>query len=488
MSGAKISDLRSLTISILIVLSIIGLAGIFKEAKSQDLKTSNSKTELIINQSQEIYAEYCSGCHGVVMQAFVDREWEFGNSHDDLYKSILEGRAEGEMPEFGSVFSKQQIEDLITTINHKIENLGKYEFEEDDFNSSGIFESEEFNFRLETIVEGLESPWGIVFLSSEELLITDKSGELWKIDKDRNKIDINGVPEVLYEGQGGLMDIELHPNFVENGLLYFSYSIFKQGEEELLSSTAVSRYKLQGNELVDGELIFEALPYSDTRHHYGSRLEFDEEGYLYITVGDRGAREVNPQSLSLFPGKVHRIYDDGGIPDDNPFVNQPGAVKSIYSYGHRNPQGMVNNPSTGEIWIHEHGPKGGDEINIIKKGSNYGWPVISYGINYDGTTFTNLTEKEGMQQPIHYWVPSIAPSGMDFVRGDRYPGWKGGLLVGSLKYEYLNLCKIDGDKVISEEILMKCIGRVRNIKQGPDGYIYVAVEEPGKIYKIIPVE
>ncbi|MGB5850204.1 MAG: PQQ-dependent sugar dehydrogenase [Ignavibacteriaceae bacterium] len=488
MFGIKISYQHSLKIKIYIVLSIIVLTGICQEIKSQDSKTSNTKLDSVIFLSEEIYTEYCSGCHGVVIQAFVDREWEFGNSHDDLYTSISEGRSEGEMPEFGSVFNKQQIEDLVTTINHKIENLGKYEFEEADFNSSGIFESEEFKFRLETIVQGLESPWGMVFLSNEDLLVTDKSGELWKIEKDGNKIEIKGVPEVLYEGQGGLLDIELHPDFSENGLLYFSYSIFKQGEKELLSSTAVSRYKLQGNELVDGELIFEALPYSDTRHHYGSRLEFDNEGYLYITVGDRGAREVNPQSLSLSPGKVHRIYDDGGIPDDNPFVNQPDAVRSVYSYGHRNSQGMILNPSTGKIWIHEHGPKGGDEINIITKGVNYGWPVISYGINYDGTIFTELTEKEGMEQPIHYWVPSIAPSGMDFVSGDFYPGWEGDLLVGSLRFENLNRCKIEGSKVLSEEILMKGIGRVRNVKQGPDGYIYVAAEEPGKIYKIIPVE
>jgi glucose/arabinose dehydrogenase len=487
MSAIKICDLSFLRINILIVLSFTVLTGVCTKVYSQNLQSSKSKIDSLIIRSEGIYNEYCSGCHGVLMQAFVDREWEFGNSQDDLYTSISEGRAEGEMPEFGSAFTNEQIEDLILTINYKIENLGKYDFEE-EFNTSDIIKGEEFNFRLEAIAEGMESPWGMVFLSNDELLVTDKSGELWKVGKDRSKIEIKGVPEVLFEGQGGLLDIELHPKFSENKWLYLSYSIFKDGEDEPLASTAVSRYKLNGNELIDGELIFEALPYSDTKHHYGSRLEFDNEGFLYITVGDRGAREVNPQSLSLFPGKVHRIYDDGRIPDDNPFVNQADAVKSIYSYGHRNAQGMILNPSTGKIWIHEHGPKGGDEINIIVKGANYGWPVISYGINYDGTIFTEITEKEGMEQPIHYWVPSIAPSGMDFVRGKLYPGWNGDLLVGSLKYEYLNRCKMEGSKVLSEEMLLNGIGRVRNVKQGPDGYIYVAVEEPGKIYKIIPVK
>jgi glucose/arabinose dehydrogenase len=462
MSKVKKGEFRFFAIKCFFILTILLLSNHFTELQSKDLLVGKLNIDSIIVRSELIYNEYCSGCHGAVMQAFVERDWEFGNTYDDLYKSISEGRAQGEMPGFSSAFTNKQIEDLILTINYKIENLGKYDFEE-EFNTSDT-------------------------IKGDELLVTDKSGELWKVGKDRSKIEVKGVPEVLFEGQGGLLDIELHPKFSENKWLYLSYSIFKEGEDETLASTAVSRYKLIGNELVDGKLIFEAVPYSDTQHHYGSRLEFDDEGYLYITVGDRGAREANPQNLSLFAGKTHRIRDDGKIPDDNPFIDKPGAVKSIYSYGVRNPQGMILNPSTREIWIHEHGPKGGDEINIIKKGTNYGWPVISYGINYDGTIFTELTEKDGMEQPIHYWVPSIAPSGMDFVRGNLYPGWNGDLLVGSLKYEYLHRCKMDGSKVVSEEMLLKGIGRVRNVKQGPDGYIYVAVEEPGRIYKIIPVK
>lgn len=235
------------------------------------------------------------------------------------------------------------------------------------------------------------------------------------------------------------------------------------------------------------EKIFQALPYSDKDYHYGSRIEFDRDGYLYFSVGDRGARDENPQNLYNHGGKIHRINDDGSIPSDNPFIDSSGAMPSIYSYGHRNPQGIALHHETGEIWSHEHGPMGGDEINIIKKGRNYGWPVITYGINYDGTIITEDTAMDGMEQPILYWTPSIAPCGMAFVEGNVYPEWKGNLLVGSLSYTYLARCELEGNKVIHQEKLLDGIARIRNVKMGPDGYIYVATESPGKILKIIPV-
>ncbi len=454
-----------------------------KKDTLQEMRITDTELESIISRTEVIYKEYCSGCHGNAMQTFVDEEWIYGNSPKEIYTSIAEGRAEGEMPSFKDGLSKKEMNELVVTILHQKKELDKYDLVEE----SETYQSKDFSFKLEKVVENLESPWGMVFLPEGDLLVTDKSGELWRVKKDKSKIEVTGVPEVLYKGQGGLMDIELHPNFSENNLLYLSYSIYKREGGEQLSSTAVSKYKLRGNKLVDGEMIFEAFPYSTTRRHYGSRLEFDNNGYLFITIGDRGARDVNPQNLSLFPGKVHRLYDDGRIPEDNPFVDEPDAIKSIYSYGHRNQQGMIKHPVTGEIWTHEHGPKGGDEINIVEKGLNYGWPVISYGVNYSGTKFTDLTAKEGMEQPLHYWTPSIAPSGMDFVRGSLYPGWEGNLLVGSLRFEFVKLCKIEGTKLLSEETLMEDIGRVRNIKQGPDGYIYVGVEDPGVIYKIIPL-
>ena len=438
-----------------------------------------------IAESEKLYKEFCSGCHGAVMTAFVDREWKWGSSDEDLFKSIAEGRDDGAMPAFGEAFSDKQINDLIFTIRKKIDEIEKYKSNV-TAQKEDILDGGEFNFKLVEFADGFDSPWAIDFLPNGDLIVTDKSGDLYRVNA-QGKDEIYGVPDVVYSGQGGLMDVELHPNFKENNILYLTYSKENVDDDDL-KTTAVSRFVLEGNKLTKEELIFEAKPYVSTRHHYGSRLAFDNDGYLFITVGDRGRRDIYPQDITTYPGKVHRVFDDGRIPEDNPFYNVPNAIKSIYSFGHRNQQGMVKHPQTGKIWTHEHGPKGGDELNIIEKGVNYGWPVISYGINYNGTTFTNLTEKEGMEQPIKFWVPSIAPCGMDFIEGDKYPGWNGNLLIGSLRFQNVVLCEIKDDDVVSEKVILEGIGRVRDVKQSPDGFIYVSVEEPGIIYKLVPVE
>jgi aldose sugar dehydrogenase len=239
---------------------------------------------------------------------------------------------------------------------------------------------------------------------------------------------------------------------------------------------------------VDQQLIFKASPDTDRSHHYGNKLAFDNKGHLFFGVGDRGQHFDFPQKLDTHNGKIHRINDDGTIPADNPFVNTPGAMKSIYSYGHRNPQGTSIHPVTGEVWVSEHGPRGGDELNLVKPGLNYGWPVICYGINYDGTILTELTHKEGMEQPVMYWLPSIAPCGMTFITGDRYPKWRNDLLVGSLRFEYLERVVINGHSVQHREKLIEGIGRVRNVVMSPDGIIYVAIENPGKIVRLVPIQ
>jgi glucose/arabinose dehydrogenase len=273
------------------------------------------------------------------------------------------------------------------------------------------------------------------------------------------------------------MDIILDPEYDTNGWIYFSYASSK-GETDG-GNTAIGRAKLKDNSLVDFQELYKAYPNSKKGQHFGSRLAFDNEGYLYFSIGDRGNRDENPQDITRDCGKIYRIKKDGSIPESNPFTDQVNAKTAIYSYGHRNPQGMVKNPKTGDIWTHEHGPQGGDEVNIIRKGRNYGWPIISYGINYSGTKFTEITEKEGMEQPLHYWVPSIAPSGMEFISSDQYGNWKGNLLVGSLKFQYLDMCTIKEGKIIKEERLLDGIGRVRCVEQGPDGFIYVGVENLG---------
>ena len=245
------------------------------------------------------------------------------------------------------------------------------------------------------------------------------------------------------------------------------------------------RAKITNNLLSQKELLYKGVPNTTKGQHWGSRIEFDDKGFLYFSIGDRGNRDVNPQDINRDGGKIYRIHDDGSIPKDNPFVNKEEAKKAIYSYGHRNPQGLVKNPFTGEIWNHEHGPRGGDEINIVKKGKNYGWPVITYGINYVGTKITDETSRPGMEQPLYQWTPSIAPSGMTFVNSKKYPDWKGNLLVGSLAFQYLERLELKNNKVVYREKLLDGLGRVRNVRQAPDGHIYVAIEGKG-IYKLVP--
>mgnify|MGYP005823243341 FL=1 len=290
------------------------------------------------------------------------------------------------------------------------------------------------------------------------------------------------MPEITLRGQGGLMDIEKHPNFKENRLIYFTYAS-SEGEGSGANTTLMSA-KFENNTLTNQKVLYKAAPNSRKGQHFGSRIVFDKENHVYFSVGDRGNRDENPQDITRDCGKIYRLNDDGTIPNDNPFVDVDNAKKAIFSYGHRNPQGMEINPFTNEIWSHEHGPKGGDEINIVQKGKNYGWPIISYGVNYSGTKFTEITEKEGMEQPLHYWTPSIAPSGMAFINSDKYPNWNGNLLVGSLKFEYIANCTLENGIVIKEEKILEGLGRVRSIEQGNDGFMYVGIEGLG-IVKII---
>lgn len=337
-------------------------------------------------------------------------------------------------------------------------------------------------FTPELLIDGLAIPWGMAFLPDGSMLVTEKSGDLIHF-KDGNKTIVENSPVVYNRGQGGLMDVVLDPDYQNNGWLYIAYAS-EEGEEKG-GHTAIMRAKLNGSSLTDNEVLYKAGPNTTKGQHFGARIEFDNDGYLYFSIGERGERDINPQDITRDGGKIYRINRDGSIPSDNPFVNTDGAKTAIYTYGNRNPQGMAKNPDTGEIWINEHGPQGGDEINVVGKGKNYGWPVITYGINYSGTPITDKTEMEGMEQPLYYWVPSIAPSGMAFVTSDKYPGWKGSILIGSLKFQYLERLELKDNKVVSREKLMPDLGRVRDVRQGPDGFIYVAVEGKG-IYKLVP--
>ncbi|MDV7186002.1 PQQ-dependent sugar dehydrogenase [Lutibacter sp. TH_r2] len=345
------------------------------------------------------------------------------------------------------------------------------------------FSTAKIEYELETIVPNTDVPWGMVFLPDNSILYTERKGELIHF-KNNTKTKIEGLPEIYVRGQGGLLDVELHPNYKNNGWIYLSFSsdINNKGGG---GNTTILRGKIENNTLVNKEIIYKATPNFTNGTHFGSRITFDNDGFLFFSIGDRYNRNTLPQDITKDAGKIYRLNDDGTIPKDNPFVNTKNAKKAIYSYGHRNPQGMVLHPNTGKIWTHEHGPQGGDEINIIKAGKNYGWPKASYGVNYGGSVFTEHKTLPGMENPIHYWVPSIAPSGMEFVTSNIYPEWKGNLLVGSLKFQYLNRCIIKNNKVVKEIKMLEGLGRVRSIKQSPDGFIYVGIEHKG-IVKIIP--
>ncbi len=296
---------------------------------------------------------------------------------------------------------------------------------------------------------------------------------------------IAGLPRIEAGGQGGLLDVVLHPDYLKNAWIYFSYA--EPGNKG--AGTAVSRGRLKGLQLLDVERIFSMNIKSSGGRHFGSRLLFDKKGYLYITVGERGDKE-RAQLLSDHAGSVIRLHDDGRIPKDNPFVKRTDAQVEIYSYGHRNSQGLSLHPQTGEVWIHEHGPQGGDELNLIQPGKNYGWPVITYGVNYFfGTKIGEGMHKEGMEQPLYYWVPSIAPSGMAFYTGDKFPEWKNNLFIGSLKFQLLVRLELQGEKVVKEERLLEGkLGRIRDVRTGPDGFLYLLTDKNnGAVVRLEPL-
>jgi len=448
-----------------------------------------SSNRLVDQDPKKIYTEKCASCHGERVDAFVDRVWKHGNKKEDLVSSITNGYSDFGMPSWDGVLTKKEIDGLANLIVQSLKTVQQYDFAKDKSKPAGpaIFKSNGMTVTLDTVVTGLNSPWGFEQLPDNTYLITDRSGVLYHVDQNKNKKAIAGIPAVLAEGQGGLLDITLHPKYDQNGWVYISYSKFKEEGGKKLGTTAVVRGRIKDGQFVDQQEVFEGIPYTSTKHHYGSRLVFDKKGYLFISMGERGQEKIFPQDIKTSPGKIHRINDDGTIPADNPFVKDGSARATIYTYGNRNPQGLTMDPVTGLIWETEHGPRGGDELNLIKSGVNYGWPVISYGINYDGKPITPISKKEGMEQPVNYWIPSIAPSGLAFVTGTKYLAWKGSLLVGSLRFNYVNRVMMQSNKVVGQEKILLNIGRTRNVEMGRDGYIYVGIENPGTVFRIKPM-
>ena len=351
------------------------------------------------------------------------------------------------------------------------------------------------NYRVVTVADSLQNPWSMTFLPGGDMLITERPGRLRIVRKGKLLPNpVEGVPAVRGGGQGGLLDVVPHPAFATNRLIYFSFA--KASADTLQGTTAVARARFENDRLTDVQEIFEAKVWSTGRGHHGSRLAFDRNGFLFITLGDRqvapsGNLEAHPaQDLSNHFGKIIRLHDDGRVPADNPFVNREGALPEIWSYGHRNVQGLAIHPETGDVWATEHGPQGGDELNLIQPGKNYGWPVIGFGVNYrTGAAIHSGTHKEGMEQPVNVWVPSIATSGLLFYTGTKFPGWRNSLFVGGMQGEVLARLTLDGRRVMNEEKLVQRMGRIRDVRQGPDGFIYLAIDNrEGKKTPILRLE
>lgn len=345
--------------------------------------------------------------------------------------------------------------------------------------------------KTDIIVNNREIIWGMDFLPNGDLLFTEKKGTITRYSSNGTVQDITGVPAgIISNGQGGLLDIKVHPSYTANGWIYISYAASVPGTNGAVLK--LTRFKLSGNSISNAETIFTTATANTWYGHYGSRIVFDKNGFLYLSIGEGGSTSyggvgsgnMNAQDTKSHWGKIHRMTDDGKVPADNPILPGNTAATTIWSYGHRNPQGMVYDAVNNRIWENEHGPMGGDEINLVEKGKNYGWPLVSYGKNYDGVAVSSSPTANGITNPYKYWDPSIAPSGMAVITSDRFKSWKGNLLTGSLKFNYISRAVTEGTTITKDEKMLEGIGRVRNVKQGPDGHLYVSVEGPGRIIRV----
>ena len=436
------------------------------------------------------HRELCANCHGVNLQggqaqSLLDDVWVAGGDDESLARSIRNGFPEKGMPAWSAALPEKDIRAMVIYIREQRAKFRRGQMTFPNPAETKVVKTQLHSYKLETWIDGLNEPWSLAFLPDNRALITEKRGRLLLVETGQlAERRISGVPEVDSGGQAGLFDVVPHPDYARNGWLYLAFSE-PRGRGTL---TKIIRAKLRDGALADEQTVFQAPQEFYTRSggvHYGGRIAFDRAGYLFFTIGERG-RPQNAQDLSVPMGKVHRIFDDGRVPEDNPFRRDPKAFPTIWSYGHRNPQGLAFHPATGDLYDAEHGPRGGDELNLVLRGRNYGWPVITYGMNYDGTTITDLTHKEGMEQPVTYWTPSLAVCGMNFYSGDLFPQWKNHLFVTSLAAEELRRIEVRGDKLIGQEIIFKNLGRIRHVIGGPDGALYVLLER--RIARLTPAE
>ncbi len=450
---------------------------------------------------EEIYGNYCSSCHGAKFEggvggSLVDGQWKHGSSDAEIFKSIAKGNPQLGMSPWEGTLSNEQIRAMVVYLREQERKTAVQGMSFPKPSPDTVTKTELENYKIETVVEsGLEIPWAIAFLPDGSKLVTERPGRLRVIDKDGKLVSepVKNTPEVIHHGQGGLMEVAIHPDYDKNGWIYLGFSDGTsekvEGKKDAVKViTAVVRGKIKDGVWSDQEWIYRADPKfrSGAGVHFGTRFVFDK-GYIYFVVGERGGM-LEAQDITRPNGKIFRLHDDGRVPEDNPFVKTPDAIPGIWSYGHRNPQGLAMDPRDGALYNTEHGPRGGDELNLVQPGKNYGWPVITYGMNYNGTPITGITEKEGMEQPVIYWVPSIAACGLDFYTGDKFPKWKNDLFAGGLAAQEVRRLTLKDKKVVSQEIVLKGIGRVRDVAAGPDGFIYVLLNGPDRIVRLVPAK
>lgn len=441
----------------------------------------------------QLYGQNCAQCHGANLgggnsASLIDGIWQFGAEDGYVFRNIKFGIAHLGMPSYESTLNDKEIRAIMKYVREAEKKTGA-----EKPPIAKQMETLDYNINVEMFAEGLEVPWAIDFLDKNTALITERPGRLRIVKNGILQAEaVKNIPEVLNEGQGGLMDVAIDPDYENNAWVYLAYShVLENSKEDKRpgAMTRIVRGKIENNTWINQQVLFEAPHemYRTTRHHYGCRIVFDPWGYLYFAIGDRGAG-YQAQDIALPNGKVHRINKDGSIPASNPFMADESAMKSLFSYGNRNIQGMAIHPETGQLWVTEHGPMGGDELNQIQSGKNYGWETITYGLNYNGTVITEETHKPGMEQPNLYWKPSIAVCGLDFYTGDLFKKWKNKLMVGALKYEEVRLLSLEGDRVMHQEVIVKNQGRVRDVSTGPDGAIYVVFNKPGTVIRLTPKE
>ena len=480
-------------------LPLLSVVALTASASAQNIRATGK-----IN---ETYTQLCANCHGPKLEggttpgnhkvpSLLTGPFLHGDDDASLAKSIKTGYPEKEMPPWGAALTDTDIRAMVIFIREQQFKFKQGQIKIEKLPDSFAGKSQLHDFQLNTWISDVIEPWSLAFLPGpgNKAIVTEKLGYAYLIDNGKRAArPLLGLPAVDTGGQAGLYDVVAHPDYAKNGWVYFALSDPKTSGGQPVALTRIIRGKIKGNALVEQETVFQALVEMYPKAggvHFGGRLVFDGKGHLFFTIGDRGNAK-NAQDLSVAMGKVHRLKDDGSLPADNPFMKDDKALKSIWSYGHRNPQGLAMNPATGDLYDLEHGPRGGDEVNHVLRGRNYGWPVISYGMDYPGTPMAGNegTAKAGMEQPVTFWVPSIAPCGANFYAGDLFPKWKGHLFVASLAAKELRRLEIQGGKLVAQEVVFKGetdSNRIRHVIGGPDGALYVLFRE--RIARIAPAK